>query len=223
DLFAGLDRTLCPPMLLRLKAIYVDGKLGRHDGLRQVNEPPAFHLRSIAEVEVFGQRVVMPASRIDYAGFAPDPGSAVEVKKSSAATPGSLLEEEVPIKEERLHLGEQGILAVQVAPAHLHHADMRIGKVINGASQRVGPGYEISVKNEDELTGGSLQTRGEGARLETGSMIAVIVVHVGASRPKSGDFAGGDLLSLVRGIIEDLDLEFFAWIVELADRSNQSS
>ncbi len=40
---------------------------------------------------------------------------------------------------------------------------------------------------------------------------------------KAGDFAGGDLLRLVRRIIEDLDLQFVARIIELADRSNQSS
>src|SRR4029434_5211181 len=135
-------------MLLGLKAIDVDGKFGRHDGLRQVNKPPAFHLRSVAEVEVFSQRVVLPASRIRYAGFAPNTGGAVEVKKPSAATAGGLLEEEVPVEEERLHLGEQGIVAVQMAPAHLHHADARVGEVIDGAPQRVRRRHEISVKNK---------------------------------------------------------------------------
>src|SRR5215207_4872497 len=100
-------------MLLGLKAIHIDGKLGRHDGLRQVNKLPAFHLRSVAEVEVFSQRVIVPAARIGYAGFAPNTGGAVEVKKSAAATSGGLLEEEVAIEEKGLHLREEGILAVQ--------------------------------------------------------------------------------------------------------------
>ena len=172
--FCRSGRSLCPAMLLRFKAVHVDGKLGWHDGLRQVDKPPAFHLRSVAEVEVFGQGVVVPSSSVRYAGLAPDAGGAVEVKKSSAATSSGLLEEEVSIEEERLHFCEQGIVAVQMAPPHLHHADARVGEVINGAPQRVRRRHEISVKNKDELTGGILQTGGECSRLETRSVIAMM-------------------------------------------------
>src|SRR5262245_26255950 len=210
-------------MLLGLKAIDVDGKFGRHDGLGQINEPPTFHLRPVAEVEVFSQCVVVPAPRIRYARFAPDTGGAIEVKKSSAATSSGLFEKEVPIEEERLHFGEQRIVAVQVAPAHLHHPDTRVGKVINGPSQCARRRHEISVKNEDELTGGLLQTRGEGSGLETCSVNPMMIIDVQAFGLKPCDFAGGDLLSLVGGIIENLDLQFVARIVELADCSDQSS
>ena len=70
------------------------------------------------------------------------------------------------IEEERLHFREQGIVAVQMTPAHLHHADARVGKVINGAPQRVRRRHEISVKNKDELTGGIVQTGGECSALK---------------------------------------------------------
>ena len=56
----------------------------------QKDELPAGHLRAIAQVEVFRQRIVLPATGFFDAGAAPEAGGAVEIKEASAAAAGGL-------------------------------------------------------------------------------------------------------------------------------------
>ena len=65
QLAAGLDRSLRPAVLLRLERVHLDRDFSRRDQIRQEDEPPAAELRAVAEVEILGQRVVLPAARID--------------------------------------------------------------------------------------------------------------------------------------------------------------
>src|SRR5689334_5621086 len=80
--FAGLDRALGPAMLLRLEAVHVDRQLRRRNDIRQENELPAGQLRAITEVEIFGQRVVLPATGFFDAGAPPKSGRAVEIEET---------------------------------------------------------------------------------------------------------------------------------------------
>src|ERR1035438_7680208 len=57
----------------------------------------------------------------------------------------------------RLHFGEEVVIAVEVAPACLHHADGGIGEVVNGAREEVRGGDEVGVEDGDHFTGGGLQ------------------------------------------------------------------
>ncbi len=72
-------------MLLGFEAVHVDGQFRRHEHIGQIDELPSPHLRAVAEIEIFGERVVMPAIGVLNAGLAPDACSAVELKKPSAA------------------------------------------------------------------------------------------------------------------------------------------
>ena len=65
QLAAGLDRALGPAVLLRLEGVHLDRKLGRHDDVREEEELPAAQLGAIAEVEILGQRVVLPAAAVN--------------------------------------------------------------------------------------------------------------------------------------------------------------
>ena len=111
-------------MLLRLEAVHVHGQFGGRDEIGQEDEAPALELRAVAEVEILGQRVVLPAAGVLDAGAPPEAGRAVEIEEPSAAAAGGLFEQEMPVEEHRLHAREQGIGAVQVAPARLDHADL---------------------------------------------------------------------------------------------------
>src|SRR2546430_17669960 len=91
--------------------------------LREVDELPAFAVASIAQVEIFGERVMLPTAAIIDGRAAPDAGGAVEVHEASTAVAGGVLDHEMPIEEDRLRFCEQGSVTVEMIPAHLHHAD----------------------------------------------------------------------------------------------------
>ena len=61
-LAAGLDRPLGPAVLLRLEGVHLDRHFRRRDDVGQEQELPAAQLRAVAEVEILGQRVVLPAA-----------------------------------------------------------------------------------------------------------------------------------------------------------------
>ena len=76
---------------------------GRHD-VGQEHEPPAAQLRAVAEVEIFGQRVVLPAAGVVDRGAPPDAGRAVEVEEAAGAVAPAVLEHEVRVEQDRLDL-----------------------------------------------------------------------------------------------------------------------
>ena len=65
-----------------------------------------------------------------------------------------MLDDEVTIEHHGLDSGEQGGVSVDVSPAGLNQADLGVGEVVNSASQEIGLGEEVGVKDGDELPGG---------------------------------------------------------------------
>ena len=59
-----LHRALGPAVLLRLEGVHLHRHFGRGDEVGQEDELPALQLRAVAQVEIFGQRVVLPAAGI---------------------------------------------------------------------------------------------------------------------------------------------------------------
>ena len=84
QLQAGLDRPLGPAMLLRLERVHLDRHFRRRDDVRQELEPPATQLRAVAEVEVLGQRVVLPSARRSIASRRQIPAVPLKLKKQPA-------------------------------------------------------------------------------------------------------------------------------------------
>ena len=64
---AGLDEPLGPARLLGFEGGHLDGQLRRALDLGQVFELPAGQLRAVAQVGVFGERVVLPAAAVAMA------------------------------------------------------------------------------------------------------------------------------------------------------------
>ena len=207
QLLAHLHRALGPALLLRLEGVHLDRQLGGGDEVRQVHEPPAPQLRPVGEVEVLGEGVVLPAPRVRDHRAAPDARGAVEVEEAAGAAARPVLHDEVPVEHDRLHFGEQRVVAVDVAPARLDHPDLRVGEVAEGLLEDVGRGHEVGVEDEDELAGGGAQAGVEGARLVAGAVGAVQVVDVEAELAVVLDGAARDRGRLVGRVVEDLDLE----------------
>src|SRR6266404_3627054 len=85
--FAGMDGSLCPAMLLRLKSVHVHWQLsGSHD-IGQKNKFPALELSAIAKIEIFTQSIMLPPSALFNTCAPPKTGGSVKVEK--AATPAA--------------------------------------------------------------------------------------------------------------------------------------
>src|SRR5437867_2235294 len=106
---AGLDGSLCPAMLLRFKPVHVHWELSGRYNIGQVNKSPAHELGAIAEIEIFGQSVMLPATSFLDAGSSPETGGSVEIEKSAAPAARGLLKQKMSIQKNRLHAGEQRI------------------------------------------------------------------------------------------------------------------
>ena len=95
------------------------------------------------------------------------PAVPLKLKKTSAAGAAGVLEHEVAVEQNGLHLGQERIIAVDVRPARLHHADLRIGEVMNGTQQEIFGRSEIGVEDGNELAFCSLHSFGQRARFDS--------------------------------------------------------
>ena len=217
QLAAGLNRPLGPAMLLGLERIHLHRQFRRHDDIGHEMELPAAQLGAVAEVQVFGQRVVLPAAAVDNRFAAPDPRGAVEVEEVARAVAPAVLQHEVRVEQDRLDLGEQRVVGVDVAPARLHHGDLRIHEVVDGLVQEVGRRQEVGVENRDELALGDRHPCLERTRLEAGAIGAVEIRDV---EPLRGGAADGQLRNrsrLVGRVVQHLHFEAIAWVVHQRD------
>ncbi len=221
QLAARLDGALRPPVLLRLEGVHLHRHFGRRNQAGHEDEPPAAQLRAVAEVEVLGQRVVLPAARIGDRLAPPDARRAVEVEEESRAVPAAVLEHEVRVEQDRLHLRQQRVVLVDVPPARLHHGDLRIAEEIDRALQEVGGRHEVGVEDGDEPSLRHPEPRVERARLVAGAIGAMHVRDVDPLRRVAAHRALRDARRLVGGVVQHLDLEQLARIIDLADRVDQ--
>ena len=221
ELAAGLDRALRPAVLLRLEGVHLDRKLGRHDDVRQEVELPAAQLRAVAEVEILGQRVVLPAAAVNDRGAAPDARGAVEVEEVARAVAAAVLEDEVRVEQHRLDARQQRVVLVDVAPARLHDRDLRVGEVVHGAQQEIGLRQEVGVEDRDELALGDVHARLERAGLVARAIAAVQIGDVDPVRRGATNCQLSDGPRLVGRVVQHLDFELVPRVVHLADRLDQ--
>ncbi len=160
-----------------------------------------------------------PASSIGCAP--PDSGRAVEVEEDAAAGAPRVLEHEVAVEQNGFYLREKRIVAVDVRPARLHHANLWIGEVVDGAQQKIFRRSEVGVKDGDELTLRRLQPLGQRSCLEAFAIGAVMVADGISQRRVAFDQVARDFDGFVGGIVEHLDVELLPRIFQLADRLQQ--
>ena len=86
--------------------------------------------------------------------FRQSPAVPLKLKKRPLRLRAVCSRSEMAIKKHRLHPGEQGIAAIQMAPARLNHADFRIGKEMDRLAQQVGRRNKIGIENTDEFARG---------------------------------------------------------------------
>jgi hypothetical protein len=141
-------------MLLRFEAIHIDWQFSRRDDIRQKNEFPTDELGAIAQIEIFGERVVLPAAGIDNARFSPEPSRAIEIEKTSAATPGGLFQKQMAVQEHGLNAGEQRVTPIQMSPARLDHPDLGVSEEMDRVPEQIAARNEIRVEDANEFAFG---------------------------------------------------------------------
>src|SRR5215831_3240428 len=112
---------------------------------------PSAQLRSVGQIQVLGERVVLPAAGIVNGAATPDARGAVEVEEAAGSVARGVLDDEVAVEEDRLRLSEDGELAIEVPPTHLHHSNPLVGEEWHRSPQEVGAGDEVRVEHGDEL------------------------------------------------------------------------
>ena len=160
DLPGRLHAALRPPSLLDQERSRGLGKLRPHPHVFQEDEAPPGHLGPVADIQVLGKGVEVPAPGVLQGLPPPQPGRPVEVEEAPPPVPSGLLEEEVTVEKQRLGPGQPGVVLVQVVPAGLDHPHARIRHGRQQSAEEVRPGQEVRVQDEKELARGPLQPGG---------------------------------------------------------------
>src|SRR4030095_14798008 len=104
---------------------------------------------AVAQIEILGERIVLPAARVVNRRAPPDAGRAVEIEEQAAAVASAVLEDEMTVQENGLNLRQQRVVFVDMAPARLHHADLRLREVRHEPDQKIGGRDEVRVEDGD--------------------------------------------------------------------------
>ena len=133
-----------------------------------------------------------------------------------------MLEDEVPVEQDRLNFGQERVVLVDMAPPGLDHADFRGGEIRDQSTQKIRRRHEVGIEDPDELATSNLQPGLERSGLEPRAIGSMVVLDVDALRfePANGDFC--DAACLVRRVVEHLNLEAIARIIEAADSVDQA-
>ena len=133
DFLSGLNQSLSPARLLSFEGGHLNRQFCRAFDVLQIDKPPALELGAIGKIGVFGERVVLPAAGFIDRRPPPNSGSSVEIKEDSTARAARVFQHEVTVKQDGFDLREERIVAIDMRPARLHHANLRVSKVMDGA------------------------------------------------------------------------------------------
>jgi hypothetical protein len=219
---AGLNRAFGPTMLLGLEAVHVDRQFRGRNNVGKENKFPTSELGAIAQIEIFAKSVVLPAARLLNARAAPKTGCAVEIKKASAAAARRLLKQKMAIQKHGLHPRQQRIASIQMPPAGLDHADLRIGEKMNRPLKQVRRRDEVGVENANKLTGSRFEPDCERTGLESGPVDAMNQLNIEAALPQFFGARRSHLARIVGRIVEHLDLQQISRVIELTDRTQKA-
>src|SRR5262249_48202108 len=159
----------------------------------------------------------LPAAGFSDRLAAPDSSGAIEIEEGAASGASAMLDDKVAIEQYGFDLCEQRVVAVEIGPASLHHADRRILEVRNRAAEEIGFGEKVSVEDTNEFAPRGLKAILQCTGLEAGTIGAVDVLDWQTLRGETLDAIAGHLLRLVGGVVQNLNVQQLARIVETRD------
>ena len=133
-----------------------------------------------------------------------------------------MFDHEVTVEQRGLCTSQHALIAVQMVPARLHHADIGFIEVRNGLAQERRPGLEVRVEDAEQLAPRRVHARLERAGLEPDAALAPQDDGVDPLGAQLRHLAVHELAGVVRGVVEHLHLEPVSRPIESADGSDQS-
>ena len=106
QLSRDLRHALAPPILLCLEGANVERQLGRDDDVGPVDEAPPVELGSIAQVEVFRERIGLPPARPADRVESPNARRAVEIEEATRSGSRNVFDPKVRVQEHGLRPAE---------------------------------------------------------------------------------------------------------------------
>src|SRR5437763_4766520 len=94
---------------------------------------------------------MLPAAGFLDRRATPHPRSAVEVKEKPGAGTAGVFQYKMSIEQDRFNFRKQRIVAIDMGPARLHHPNLWIGEVMDGAEQETFRRCEVSIEDGNEL------------------------------------------------------------------------
>src|SRR6267143_7115545 len=105
-----------------------------------------------------------------------------------------------------------------MAPACLDHTHFRVGEKVDRFPQEIGLRNEVGIQDTNKITFSRSKPGLQSAGLEASAIDAVDPLDVETPASQIRHAGGRQLPSVVGGIVENLDLEEFARIIDFADR-----
>src|SRR5579883_1029780 len=68
-----------------------------------------------------------------------------------------MLQNKVAVEQHRLDFGQQVVTAVEICPPRLHHSDLFVREVVDGALKEIDRRDEVRVEDRDNFNGRGLQ------------------------------------------------------------------
>src|SRR5260370_14769754 len=165
---------------------------------------------------------MLPTAAIFDSLATPHAGGAVEVEEHPATGPRAMLQDEMSVEQNRFYFRQERIIAVEMRPAGLHHANFRIAEMVDHAQQPIFRSHEIGVEDSDEFTLRTLHAVLQRAGFESLAVRAMDVSNW-VSQSRIALYHGGRYLhGFVGRIIQQLDVELVLGIFQLADRLDEA-
>src|SRR5438067_8643493 len=109
-----------------------------------------------------------------------------------------------------------------MTPAGLDHADLWIGEKMDRMLKQIWRRNEIGVEDANKLARGRLESGRKGTGLESGPINSMNQLNIEATLPQFFRARSSHFPRIVGRIVQDLDLQQFSRIIELADRAQKA-
>ena len=121
----------------------------------------------------------------------------------------AVFDDEVAVKNDRLHLREQRIFAIDMTPTRLNHSNLRIAEIIHNVFEKIRWGNEVRIENRNQFACREIQTVFQSTRFETFTVGPVDVMDI---EPDFAIFAhrgSGNFGSAIGRVVQNLNLQKF--------------
>ncbi len=160
---------------------------------------------------------MLPAAGVFDGAPPEDAGGAVEIEKVPGPGTRSVLKDEMTVEQHRLHFGQEIVVAIEVAPAGLHHSDRGVGEEVDCACEEIGRRHEIRIEDRDQFASGRFEPSLQRPGLESVTIGPVMILDRESQRPVALHQRFGKRVGIVGGIVQHLNLQQSGRIFDLGD------